>query len=89
MTDAIPTYGSHAEIIDAFGGHIEFGQAIGISTPHARTMKTRDSIPSGRWNSVVAAAEARGFRGITLEVLARIDEARLESRKPEAEEAAQ
>jgi hypothetical protein len=65
-----------AAIIDAFGGAVPFSKALGIPDTHARTMKARDSIPSERWNSVVAAAASLEIPGITLKLLADLEEAR-------------
>lgn len=49
-----------------------FGADLGIPGVTARAWKNRNSIPSGRWLDVVAAAEHRQFEGVTLEVLAGI-----------------
>ena len=45
------------------------GQNPGVTV---RAWKRRDSIPPEYWNDIVAAAESRGFEGITLELLASI-----------------
>jgi hypothetical protein len=62
------------EIIDAFKG--DFAEAIGIEDSHARAMKARESIPSSYWLRVVKAAEERAIKGVTLELLAALGEAR-------------
>lgn len=62
-----------SDIIDAFGGPVEFGLAIGIKTSHARTMKARDSIPASRWMAVADAAAAKGLRAVTIEAMASIE----------------
>jgi hypothetical protein len=51
----------------------DFARDIGLKHPsHAQTMKVRGSIPAAYWSKIVAAAKARGIKGVTLEVLARI-----------------
>lgn len=62
---------SFSAVIEAFGGR--FAEAIGVEESHARTMKTRDSIPSTRWIATVDAAQRLKIGGITLELLARLD----------------
>jgi hypothetical protein len=62
---------SFSAVIDAFQGR--FAQAIGIDESHARTMKARDSIPSTRWMATVSAARQLGVKGVTLDLLARLD----------------
>jgi hypothetical protein len=64
---------SFSEVIAAFGKHSTFAEAIGVQESHARTMKFRDSIPSSRWAATVAAAQRRGVKGVTLDLLARLD----------------
>lgn len=62
---------SFSEVIAAFGS--QFASAIGVQESHARTMKARDSIPSTRWIATVKAAQRLGVKGVTLDLLARID----------------
>lgn len=62
---------SFSAVIEAFDGR--FAEAIGVEESHARTMKARDSIPSTRWMATVDAAQKYDIRGITLELLARLD----------------
>lgn len=50
----------------------DFARDIGITPKHAQTMRARESIPPGYWLDVVRAATERGFKGVSLEVLARI-----------------
>ncbi|MBR0879504.1 hypothetical protein ABIF65_003755 [Bradyrhizobium japonicum] len=89
MTDAPQTEPlvpqSHSDVIDAFGGPVKFGTAVGIKDSHARTMKARDSIPSGRWTDVVAAADREGIAHITLQLLADLDAAKLKTKAAESE----
>lgn len=65
-------------IIDAFGGPIPYSRAVGIAEFHARTMKSRDSIPPGYWPRVVEAAKESGVEGVTLEALADLAKAKLD-----------
>lgn len=64
---------SFSEVIAAFGKHSTFAEAIGVEESHARAMKSRNSIPSNRWMATVTAAKKLGIKGVTLDVLARID----------------
>ena len=73
MSTKIETFG---DIIEAFGGPTKYAKAVEIETFHAQTMKTRDSIPASYWAKTVAAAEEGDIAGITLDVLARIAEAK-------------
>ena len=63
-----------SDIFDAFGGATRLAEAIGITPVHAQTMKTRRSIPSGYWVTIVKAAERQKIRGITYERLAKLHE---------------
>lgn len=62
---------SFSAVIEAFDGR--FAEAIGVEESHARTMKARDSIPSSRWMATVNAARELRIKGITLDLLARLD----------------
>jgi hypothetical protein len=62
---------SFSAIIDAFGK--QFASAIGVEESHARTMRARNSIPSTRWMATVKAARDLGIKGVTLDLLARLD----------------
>jgi len=42
---------------------------VGIRPVTARAWRSRNSIPSGMWLRVVAAAKLRGFAGVTVERL--------------------
>ncbi|WP_024516797.1 hypothetical protein [Bradyrhizobium sp. Tv2a-2] len=70
---------SFSEIIDAFHG--QFAEAIGIEESHARTMRARNSIPSTRWQATVDAAHRLQIQGVTLEVLARLEAAKIRSKE--------
>jgi hypothetical protein len=76
-------------IIDAFGGPIPYGKAVGIPEFHARTMKSRDSIPPGYWPRVVDAAKESGVQGITFETLAKIAKSKMDEANHAKREAAQ
>lgn len=54
----------------------EFARDIGIKPTHATVMKLRGSIPPDHWPAVVAAAEDRGIKGITLETLTELRKAK-------------
>jgi hypothetical protein len=56
-------------LFTAFGGPAKVGQAIGVSTEHAASMKRRNSIPVGYWPQLIAAARERRITGITYESL--------------------
>jgi hypothetical protein len=62
---------SFSAVIEAFDG--QFAEAIGVEESHARTMKARNSIPSTRWVATVDAARRLGVKGVTLDLLARLD----------------
>lgn len=62
---------SFSEVIAAFGK--QFAEAIGVEESHARAMKARKSIPSTRWIATVNAAKRLGIKGVTLDLLARLD----------------
>src|SRR4051812_10009273 len=85
MEKSSPVFESFSAIIEAFGGPGPFGDAIGIPDSHARTMKARDSIPSTRWTDVVAAADRLQIEGVTLQILADLDAARVKNKKSETE----
>jgi hypothetical protein len=70
---------SFSAIIDAFEGR--FAEAIGVEESHARTMKARDSIPSTRWMATVNAATQLGVSGVTLDLLARLEEEKAKPRE--------
>jgi hypothetical protein len=70
---------SFSAIIDAFDGR--FAEAIGVEESHARTMKARDSIPSTRWMATVNAAQQLGVSGVTLDLLARLEEEKAKPRE--------
>lgn len=70
---------SFPEVIAAFGK--QFANALGVEESHARAMKARKSIPSTRWIDTVNAAKKLGIKGVTLDVLARIDAATAKNKK--------
>lgn len=60
-----------------FGGVVPFRNALGLPDVNARQMKFRDSIPPGYWPRVVEAAKERQIKGVTLEALAVLAQAKL------------
>jgi cellulase/cellobiase CelA1 len=70
---------SFSDVIAAFGK--QFADAIGVEESHARTMKARDSIPSTRWIATVSAAKRLGVKGVTLDLLARLDAEKCKQRE--------
>lgn len=77
-----PAFESFSAIMEAFGDR--FAEAIGVEPGHARTLKARGRIPPGRWRATVKGAEAEGIPGITLELLADLEERRLAPREADA-----
>ncbi len=63
---------SFRKIIGAWPSDTALGDDLGIPASHVRTMRARDSIPSTYWTPLVAAAEPRGIKGITIERLAEL-----------------
>jgi hypothetical protein len=64
------TPGSHRAIIQLWPSYVAFATDTGQRAGTVRQMASRDSIPAALWPVVVAAAEARGFAGVTLANLA-------------------
>jgi len=71
---------SFEAVFEAFGGPASFGEAIGIPSFHAQTMKQRGSIPPAYWARTVKAAQERAVDGVTLERLAQLAEAKASER---------
>jgi hypothetical protein len=69
-----------SQVIEAFGGPSGYAAALGIPAPHARAMKTRDSISPGYWRRTAAAAVDRNIVWITFEKLAAIAASNAERR---------
>jgi hypothetical protein len=59
----------------------ELAADLGIAYGVAKQWRRRNSIPADKWLALVAAAERRGFDGITLDLLAGLAQAR--SAEPE------
>ena len=72
---------SFHEIMDAWSSDIVLAEDLQIPASHARTMRARGSIPAKYWTPLVAAAQRRGIKGVTIEVLAEIKAA--QRRQPE------
>ena len=66
---------SFAAIIDLWPTVAAFASDVGAKEPTAAAWKQRDSIPSDRWLTVIAAADKRGHC-LTLELLAGLAEQR-------------
>lgn len=64
------------EVIDAWPSTKMFAGDIGTNDSHVRTMRARDSIPSGFWEALVKMAAVRGHSEITLELLAGLAKAK-------------
>ena len=60
------------QIIGRWPSIAEFADDIGVAYVTAQMMNWRDSINSDHWDRVVAAAQRRGFDGVTLELLQKI-----------------
>lgn len=71
---------SFTDVINAFGGPTKYAASIGVETFHAQSMKNRDSIPPAYWNKTVGAAEDGAIEGVTLDVLAKLAEAKADQR---------
>jgi len=54
------------DIINAWPSPAEFAEDAGIDAGHARTMRTRNSIPSEYWELLVNGAKRRRIPAITL-----------------------
>ena len=61
-----------ADVIALWGTAESLGKDIGESGITVRAWRNRNSIPGEHWQKLVKAAEARGFPGVTLDVLADI-----------------
>lgn len=72
------------DVIDRWKSCEAFAADIGIKGHHARTMRTRNSIPDEYWNASVDAAARRGFHDITLQLLADLAERRWRDRQQRA-----
>jgi hypothetical protein len=59
----------------------EFASDIGLRRNHVQTMKVRASIPPEYWLRIVRCAAHRGFRGVSMELLASIAEGNAKSRR--------
>lgn len=57
------------DLFERFGGAAKVGQAIGVSTEHAASMKRRKSIPVDYWPKLIGAARDRRISGVTPERL--------------------
>lgn len=71
---------TYADIIGLWPSAEALADDIGESGVTVRAWRNRGSIPSSRWLDIVAAAERRGLRGVSLEVLASVAAAK--SKRP-------
>lgn len=58
-----------ADVLDLWDSAEELGADIDVSGGRIRMWRQRDSIPAEEWPGIIGAAAARGFRGVTLELL--------------------
>lgn len=65
-----------ADVIACWPNPAEFAADLGVKLSTVNVWKHRDSIPSGYWEAIVAAAQGRGFLCVTYAALARIAAAR-------------
>jgi hypothetical protein len=61
-----------ADVINRWPSAVAFASDLRISGVRARQWRRRNSIPAEKWLDVIAAAEARGLDGITVDRLASI-----------------
>ncbi|WP_161624998.1 carph-isopro domain-containing protein [Paramagnetospirillum caucaseum] len=61
-----------ADIIALWGTATALAADIGETGLNVRAWRNRNSIPASRWLDVVAAAERRGFEGVTLSLFAHL-----------------
>lgn len=61
---------SFSAIICQWDSPADFAADIGVASGHAAVMKSRNKIPDRYWKKTVEAAQRRGYRDITLELLA-------------------
>lgn len=70
---------SFRSIIDKWPSLPAFAADLDVIYVTAQAMKRRDSVSAEHWPALVAAAERRGIKGVTLEALASIKAARRQS----------
>ena len=61
-----------ADIIALWGKATQLARDIGETGLNVRAWRNRNSIPPEKWVDVVAAAKRRGFKGVTVELMARL-----------------
>ncbi len=68
---------SHREIIDLWPTPSirSFADDLGLKYSTAQVMRYRNSIASDHWTAVVEAAKRRGFKDVTMELLAHLKNA--------------
>ena len=63
---------SFAAIVGLWPTAEQLAADLGVPGVTVRQWRNRDSIPANRWAEVANAAAARGFSGVTAELMARI-----------------
>jgi len=77
-----------AEIINLWDSPKDLAIDIGTTALNVRAMRRLDSIPNKYWSVLVLKAGRRGFKGVTLDVLAGLsDKKRKEALLPQPEQA--
>ena len=66
---------SYIDVIDLWPDRQELADDLGIRYNTLNVMRHRNRIPSQHWRKVVASASKRRIRGVTLELLAELEEA--------------
>jgi hypothetical protein len=61
----------HAKIISLWPSIAAFADDIGVSENTAKQMRTRNRVNAKYWPAMVAGAQVRGIKGVTLEALAK------------------
>lgn len=61
-----------ADIIGLWPTAETLGDDIGVCGVTVRAWRNRNSIPSNRWADVISAAKARGFDGVTSDLMTKI-----------------
>lgn len=61
---------NHTDVINLWPSISAFAEDIGVSYGTAKAMRRRGSVPGGYWAKMVAKAEEREIKGVTLDVLA-------------------
>lgn len=79
---------SFADVIALWPSAEALAADLSLRGVTVRQWRNRNSIPAAYWGEIVAAAEARGATGLSLDVLAKIAAAAKAGQVPSASEAA-